>query len=154
MRKAVSFLVLLGLAAMPALAAVETYNDVPVVDVNCSRKVAADPDSHTRACALKCAASGFGIVTKGKQFLKFDAEGKRKDCGRAQSVGQERSSSRGRQRGCARRYVESHLDQTSLISLAIALVHSRPRCAWKKSNARSTFVCSTAAIREAGNNDS
>jgi hypothetical protein len=78
MRKAVSFLVLLGLAAMPALAAVETYDDVPVVDVNCSKKVAADPDSHTRACALKCAASGFGIVTKDKQFLKFDAEGNAK----------------------------------------------------------------------------
>ncbi len=78
MRKAVSFLVLLGLAAMPALAAVETYKDVPVVDVNCSKKVAADPDSHTRACALKCAASGFGIATKDKQFLKFDAEGNAK----------------------------------------------------------------------------
>jgi hypothetical protein len=78
MRKAVSFLVLLGLAAMPALAAVETYKDVSVVDVNCSTKVAADPDSHTRACALKCAASGFGIVTKDKQFLKFDAEGNTK----------------------------------------------------------------------------
>ena len=78
MRKAVSFLVLLGLAAMPALAAVETYKDVSVVDVNCSTKVAADPDSHTRACALKCAASGFGIVTKDKQFLKFDAEGNAK----------------------------------------------------------------------------
>jgi hypothetical protein len=78
MRKAVSFLVLLGLAAMPALAAVETYKDVPVMDVNCSKKVAADPDSHTRACALKCAASGFGIVTKDKQFLKFDAEGNAK----------------------------------------------------------------------------
>src|SRR6478736_3077281 len=75
MRKAVSFLVLLGLAAMPALAAVETYKDVSVVDVNCSTKVAADPDSHTRACALKCEGSGFGIVTKDKQFLKFDAKG-------------------------------------------------------------------------------
>ena len=78
MRKAVSFLVLFGLAAMPALAAVETYKDVSVVDVNCSTKVAADPDSHTRACALKCAASGFGIVTKDKQFLKFDAVGNAK----------------------------------------------------------------------------
>jgi hypothetical protein len=63
---------------MPALAAVETYKDVPVVDVNCSKKVTADPDSHTRACALKCAPSGFGIVTKDKQFLKFDAEGNTK----------------------------------------------------------------------------
>jgi hypothetical protein len=37
--------------------------------------VAAYPDSHTRACALKCQQSGFGIVTKDKQFLKLDAKG-------------------------------------------------------------------------------
>jgi hypothetical protein len=78
MRKLASFLVLFGLCAMPALAAAETYKNVPVVDVNCSKKVAADPDSHPRACALKCAASGFGIVTQDKQFLKFDAEGNAK----------------------------------------------------------------------------
>jgi hypothetical protein len=74
-RKFASFFVLLGLCAMPALAAAETYNNVPVVDVNCSKKAAADPDSHTRACALKCEGSGFGIVTKDSQFLKFDAAG-------------------------------------------------------------------------------
>jgi len=75
MNKVASFLVLVGLCAVPALATAEDYKDVPVVDVNCSKKVAADPDSHPRACALKCAASGFGIVTKDKQFLKFDAVG-------------------------------------------------------------------------------
>ena len=75
MRKFASLCVLLGLCAIPALAAVATFSNVPVVDVNCSMKAAADPDSHTRACALKCAASGFGIVTKDNQFLKFDAEG-------------------------------------------------------------------------------
>jgi hypothetical protein len=74
-RKFVSFFVLLGLCAAPALAAAETYNNVPVVDVNCSSKAAADPDSHTRACALKCEASGFGILTKDNRFLKFDAQG-------------------------------------------------------------------------------
>jgi hypothetical protein len=74
-RKFASLVVLFGLCAIPALAAVETYNDVPVVDVNCSKKVAADPDAHTRDCALKCQASGFGIVTKDNQFLKFDASG-------------------------------------------------------------------------------
>ena len=78
MRKLASLFVLLSLCAMPALAAVETYKDVPVVDVNCSKKVAADPDSHTRACALKCEKSGYGIVTKDQQFLKFDAEGNTK----------------------------------------------------------------------------
>jgi hypothetical protein len=78
MRKFASFVVLFGLSAMPALAGVESYKDVPVVDVNCSKKAAADPDAHTRACALKCEASGFGIVTKEKQFLKFDKEGNAK----------------------------------------------------------------------------
>jgi len=77
-RKLASFFVLFGMSAMPAFAAIETYKDVPVVDVNCSAKVAAEPDSHTRACALKCAASGFGIVTQDKHFLKFDAEGNTK----------------------------------------------------------------------------
>jgi Tfp pilus assembly ATPase PilU len=48
------------------------------VDVNCSKKVAADPDSHTRVCAMKCEASGFGIVTKDQQFVKFDKEGNAK----------------------------------------------------------------------------
>ena len=70
-----SFFVLLGLCAVPALAAAETYSNVPVVDVNCSKKAAADPDSHTRACAMKCEASGFGILTKDNRFLKFDAQG-------------------------------------------------------------------------------
>jgi hypothetical protein len=78
MWKLASFLVLLGLCVMPALAAVETYKDVPVVDVNCSKKVSAEPDSHPRACALKCAASGFGIITQDKHFLKLDAEGNSK----------------------------------------------------------------------------
>jgi hypothetical protein len=78
MRKLASLFVLFGLCVMPALAAAATYKDVPVVDVNCSKKVAADPDSHTRACALKCEKSGYGIVTKDQQFLKFDAEGNAK----------------------------------------------------------------------------
>jgi hypothetical protein len=60
MRKLALLFVLFGLCSMPAFAAVETYRDVPVVDVNCSKKVAANPDSHTRARALKCAASGSG----------------------------------------------------------------------------------------------
>jgi hypothetical protein len=75
MKKLTSLLLLAGLCAAPAFAAAESYKNVPVVDVNCSKKVAAAPDSHTRECALKCAASGFGIVTKDQQFLKFDAAG-------------------------------------------------------------------------------
>jgi len=63
------------LLAMPAMASAETFKDVPVVDVNCSKKVADAPDAHPRACALKCAASGFGILTSDNRFLKLDATG-------------------------------------------------------------------------------
>lgn len=78
MRKLAFLFVLFGLCAAPAIAAAESYNDVPVVDVNCSTKAAANPDAHTRDCALKCASSGFGIVTPDKHFLKFDANGNAK----------------------------------------------------------------------------
>jgi hypothetical protein len=78
MRKVVSLFVLCGLCAAPAFAAAESYKNVSVVDVQCSKKVAADPDSHTRDCALGCAKSGFGIVTADKHFVKFDATGNEK----------------------------------------------------------------------------
>jgi hypothetical protein len=74
----IGYLVMLGLFALPTFAAEETYKNVPVVDVNCSAKAAAAPDSHTRACALKCSASGYGIITQDKKFIKFDAEGNTK----------------------------------------------------------------------------
>jgi hypothetical protein len=65
----------LALLAMPVIASAESFKDVPVVDVNCSKKVAEAPDAHPRACALKCAASGFGIITSDNRFLRFDAAG-------------------------------------------------------------------------------
>lgn len=74
MRK-IGYLALLGLFALPGIASAETYKDVPVVDSNCSKKVADNPDGHTRSCALKCEASGYGIITSDKKFLKFDSKG-------------------------------------------------------------------------------
>jgi len=76
MRKLVLLFASVVLFAIPALS--ETFHDVPVVDKNCSSKVAANPDAHTRDCALKCAASGYGIVTSDQKFLKLDAEGNAK----------------------------------------------------------------------------
>lgn len=67
-----------GLLAAPAFAATQTFNDVSVVDVACSKKVAASADAHTRECALACEKSGFGVVTADKKFLKFDADGNAK----------------------------------------------------------------------------
>ena len=76
--KILASLLMAGLMATPALAATQTFNDVSVVDVACSKKVAADADSHTRDCDLMCEKSGFGIVTADKKFLKLDADGNAK----------------------------------------------------------------------------
>jgi hypothetical protein len=65
-----------GLMTSSALAA--DFKNVAVVDVACSKKVAADADSHTRDCALMCEKSGFAIVTADKKVLKFDASGNSK----------------------------------------------------------------------------
>ena len=61
--------------AMPVMAAAEDWSNVSIIDTNCSDQAKADPDSHTRACALKCAKSGFGILDKDGNYLKFDAKG-------------------------------------------------------------------------------
>lgn len=76
MKKIASFLILVGLGVVPAFAATSTFKDVSLVDVNCSKKVAANPDAHTRSCALACQKSGFGILAN-NHFLKFDANGNR-----------------------------------------------------------------------------
>lgn len=74
MKKIATLLVLAGLGVVPAFAAT-SFHDVSLVDVNCSKKAAANPDAHTRSCALSCAKSGFGILTSDNHFLKFDANG-------------------------------------------------------------------------------
>src|SRR5215469_11360042 len=76
--KVITSLLALGLMATPALAETKSFNDVAVVDVMCSKKVAANPDAHTRACALQCENSGFGILTSDGTFLKFDDDGNAK----------------------------------------------------------------------------
>lgn len=75
MKKLTSLLLLIGASAVPAFAASASYKNVSIVDVNCSSKVAADADAHTRACALKCAGSGYGILTNDNKFVRFDAAG-------------------------------------------------------------------------------
>ncbi len=67
--------VALGLVLAPAMALAESWTNVSLVDVNCSAKVAANPDAHTRACALECAKSGYGVIAADGKYLKLDAEG-------------------------------------------------------------------------------
>ncbi len=72
--KRLTFLMVLAIA-LPAFAAAETWSNVSMIDTQCSTKAKADPDSHTRECALTCAKSGFGILDKDGNYLKFDARG-------------------------------------------------------------------------------
>ncbi len=61
--------------ALPALASAQDWSNVSIVDTQCSAKAKADPDSHTRDCALTCAKSGFGILDKDGNYLRFDEKG-------------------------------------------------------------------------------
>lgn len=73
--KVLASVLALGLMAVPAFAATETFNNVSIIDVSCSKKAAANADAHTRECALACAKSGYGILTQDDKFLKFDEKG-------------------------------------------------------------------------------
>ncbi len=74
MIKRISLMIVLAIA-LPAFAAAETWSNVSIVDTQCSTKAKANPDAHTRDCALTCAKSGFGILDKDGNYLKFDAKG-------------------------------------------------------------------------------
>jgi hypothetical protein len=69
--------VLAGLA-FPMAAAAETWQNVPVVDTSCISKVKANPDKHTKQCALQCSKGGYGLITTDGAYLKFDASGNEK----------------------------------------------------------------------------
>jgi hypothetical protein len=74
MMKRISLMIALAIA-LPAFAAAETWSNVSIIDTQCSTKAKANPDAHTRDCALTCAKSGFGILDKDGNYLKFDAKG-------------------------------------------------------------------------------
>ncbi|HEY1205360.1 MAG: hypothetical protein ABSH46_11675 [Bryobacteraceae bacterium] len=67
--------VLLALAAVPLLAAVETWNHVTLVDAMCAATIKANPDAHTTECCLHCGGEGMGLLTADGTFLKFDDAG-------------------------------------------------------------------------------
>ena len=67
--------VLAAFLALPMFAAAEDWSNVAMIDTQCSTKAKANPDAHTKSCALACAKSGFGILDKSGNYLKFDAKG-------------------------------------------------------------------------------
>jgi hypothetical protein len=70
-----SALMILALALALPLSAT-TWKNVSLMDAGCAAKKEkmADPDAHTRSCALQCAKTGYGAVVEGK-FVKFDPKG-------------------------------------------------------------------------------
>ena len=73
MKRAVA--VLAVLMVLPAFAAAEDWSNVAMIDTQCATKVKANPDAHSKSCALACAKSGFGILDSSGNYLKFDAKG-------------------------------------------------------------------------------
>ena len=75
-----------GLSAALTLAALflaaagqaATWTNVALIDSNCSARMKDKVDTHTRACALKCAAGGYGVWTADGKFVKFDEAGNAK----------------------------------------------------------------------------
>jgi len=72
MKRLIGFLAFASVLAFPLSA--ETWKSLPLMDGHCSTKMADDPDSHPRSCALQCEKGGYGVIVDGK-FLKFDEAG-------------------------------------------------------------------------------
>lgn len=70
--KKVFLFALVLLVSLPLAAA--SWKDVSLIDNGCSEHAAKDPDAHTKSCALKCAKSGFAIISEGK-VIKLDDKG-------------------------------------------------------------------------------
>ncbi len=62
---------------LPSLAAAETWKNVSLVDTHCAAKAKANPDAHTRACALQCRGFGYGVLTADGEYLRLDVAGNR-----------------------------------------------------------------------------
>ena len=61
--------------ATPLAAYADSWKNAPILNTNCVEKMKANPDKHTRKCALECSkGNGFGILVDGA-YLKFDEAG-------------------------------------------------------------------------------
>lgn len=68
---------ILMLLAIPAFAAEQTWENVPLIDGMCLNKVKDNPDKHGTDCLLQCSDSGVGVITA-DGYLKLDDEGSKK----------------------------------------------------------------------------
>jgi hypothetical protein len=73
--KRIAAVLVVAALIVPALAAAETWTNLPLVDHNCLEKVKADPDKHETSCLIMCSKSGYGVLTSDGAWLKFDKKG-------------------------------------------------------------------------------
>lgn len=66
--------------AFPMALEAETWKNVSLMDASCAGKseMKANPDAHSKTCAIQCQKGGYGILTSDGGFLKFDAAGNTK----------------------------------------------------------------------------
>jgi hypothetical protein len=76
--KTTAFLIGVVALAFPLTAAAETWKNVSLVDTACVAKVKADPDKHSKQCAMQCRKRGYGIFTSDGTYVPFDADGNQK----------------------------------------------------------------------------
>jgi hypothetical protein len=69
----------LALVALALPASAETWKNVMLLDVMCSKldRVMKDAQQHPRACILECHDDGYGVVLRDGDFLRFDDKGSR-----------------------------------------------------------------------------
>jgi len=70
--------IVLCIASMLALSALcvgEDFKNVSVVDTMCAQRAKANPDAHTRKCALACVKTGYSVITSDGKVLKLDKAG-------------------------------------------------------------------------------
>jgi hypothetical protein len=71
---------LLATLSLPSLALAATWENVGLVDNMCGQKekVKGNLDAHPTSCLLKCAGSGYSIVTSDGTQVKLDKAGNEK----------------------------------------------------------------------------
>ena len=72
------FLLMILAMALPAFAAAEDWSNVSIVDTQCSAKVKADPDSHTRDCALSLRQERLRHSRQRRELPQVRRQGKRR----------------------------------------------------------------------------
>ncbi len=100
------FLVLACLVGASLTSAVETWNDVTVIDGLCLTKFKDNPDKHTTQCALQCVRPDH----RGRDLPEVRCRGEREDCGGAENHEEGRPSPGYRHRREGRRDDQGSVD--------------------------------------------